>query len=411
MKKVIKYVTVGLAVLAGVFALQTKSVQANEYDLVMNDGGEWQGETSYILNDGDKVTVQNYYSKDVNIYLGMDCDMVYHGTLPEEPPIPVKKNELQILTAGEPPMDYGHAGYMVEATEMTVSENKSFVVFVFELFKVDVKDKGGEAYSGKNYIGGKLYKNCEHIKLEPDSKEGYDFGGFYYDKECEKEPVDIEKTIKMDKDYTLYVKWNEKESPKPDPEPEPKHNFKDVKYDSWMGPAIKYVDAHGLMTGTTETEFAPNVPCNREMMIQILYNAEKKPSVEGKKNPFKDVKNGAWYCNAVIWGADMGATKGISEDKFGLGENLTREQVAQFLYNYANICKLDVSFTKDLSSFDDAKDVSGWATKAMTWAFDKEIIKGKTSKTESKTKLDPKGPATRAEVAQMIMNYYTKCVK
>lgn len=186
--------------------------------------------------------------------------------------------------------------------------------------------------------------------------------------------------------------------------PEPKHKYKDVNYESWMAKAINFVDGYGYMSGISDTEFAPNTPCSREMMVQILYNAEGKPSTKDLKNPFKDVKKGAWFYDAVIWGADKGATKGVSADEFGLGADLTREQVAQFLYNYAVICKRDVKSEADLSEFKDGKNVSGWATKAMKWAVDKKIINGKKSKSDGKLKLDPQGKATRAEVAQMIMN-------
>lgn len=186
------------------------------------------------------------------------------------------------------------------------------------------------------------------------------------------------------------------------PTPTPKPFFKDVKETDWFYKAVKYVYENNIMNGMTEDTFAPRENCDRSMMVQILYNAMGKPESKAA-NPFEDNKPGKWYYNAIVWAKGAGITSGKSATVFGVADNVTREQMAQFLMNYAALKKYDITATTDISRFEDAKDVSSWALKAVKWANANGIINGKSA-----TKLDPKGYATRAEVAAMIMNFNNK---
>lgn len=174
--------------------------------------------------------------------------------------------------------------------------------------------------------------------------------------------------------------------------------FSDVKntwYTEWVQKAIDM----GIMKGTgTGTTFEPDVDCNRAMMVQILYNA--KGAVAGAKTPFKDVKAGAWYEQAVTWAYNHNVTSGISKTEFGVNTKLTREQVAKFLYGYAQNSGYNVKVSTDLSKYSDAGEISSWATDAMKWANAKGIVNG-----TSATTLSPKKTATRAEIAKMVVVY------
>lgn len=175
--------------------------------------------------------------------------------------------------------------------------------------------------------------------------------------------------------------------------------FKDVPTNAWYYSAVKYCYDNRIMSGTSATTFEPNTVCSREMLVTILYNAIGKPVVT-EENPFKDVEKDKWYTKAVTWAAKTGITNGRRKDWFGIGENVTREQVAQFLYNYAEYRGYDMSGGGDLSRFSDANKVSSWALTAMKWANNNGIINGKSG-----GKLDPQGAATRAEIAQMMMTF------
>lgn len=203
-----------------------------------------------------------------------------------------------------------------------------------------------------------------------------------------------------------------KPSPTPDPvDPnatDPTKRFSDVPADKWYskpnGP-IAYVIANSIMSGTSGTAFNPDGNCTREMFVQILYNIEGKP-IFGNYNPFSDVIDGSWYSRAVIWAYDNEITSGTSATTFGVGGNVTREQLAQFLMNYANKRGFDTTARVDISGFPDAAQVSGWAAQSVSWANANGIINGKAR--GGVNFLDPKGNATRAEVAMMIMGFQKK---
>ena len=198
----------------------------------------------------------------------------------------------------------------------------------------------------------------------------------------------------------------------PSPQPLPKsdtsditNQFYDVQPGKWYSKAdgpISYVIKNGIMNGISNNSFNPEGECTREMFVQILYNAEGKQSVN-IQNPFTDNEEGKWYYNAILWGVDRGITSGTSATTFGTGKNVTRQEMAGFLYNYAKSRNFDTSASKDLSSYIDASQISNWAIDKMKWANANGIINGKSS-----INLDPTGTATRAEVAQMIMNFQNK---
>lgn len=189
---------------------------------------------------------------------------------------------------------------------------------------------------------------------------------------------------------------------------DPTKRFTDVAAGKWYskpdGP-IAYVIANGIMNGTSDTTFDPEGSCTRDMFVQILYNVEGRPSC-GSNNPFSDVPNGKWYTKAIIWAYENGVTSGTSATTFGLGGNVTRQQLAQFLMNYAKKRGFDTSARADISGFPDAAKVSGWAAESISWANANSIINGKAK--QGVNYLDPKGNATRAEVAQMIMAFQQK---
>lgn len=177
------------------------------------------------------------------------------------------------------------------------------------------------------------------------------------------------------------------------------YNFKDVPEGKWYTDAVKYMFNAGFMAGKSETKFAPDDKCSREEFVQILANTNHVKEYS-YRIPFEDVVKGKWYENAVMWAYGNNIISGISSTEFGIGQNVTREQVAVLLMNYAKMDGVDTAARADLSSFKDAKSVSGWAKNAMSWANKHNIIKGAKG-----NKLNPQGEASRAEIAQMFCNY------
>lgn len=173
--------------------------------------------------------------------------------------------------------------------------------------------------------------------------------------------------------------------------------FDDVAADAWYAEAVAYMCERGLMAGTAQGVFSPDVTLSRGMIAQILYSLEGKPSASG--SGFDDVAAGAWYYSAISWAAANGVVSGYGDGRFGPDDNITREQLMTILYAYAKRAGLDLESQGSLSYLD-RDSVSGWAYEAACWCTANGIVSGKTGNL-----LDPNGFATRAEAAQMIQNF------
>ena len=143
--------------------------------------------------------------------------------------------------------------------------------------------------------------------------------------------------------------------------------FTDVALDVWYYDAVKYAYDNGLMDGVGNGLFAPATTTTRSMIVQILYNKEGKPE-STYAGAFHDVPDGQWYTAAVEWAGNTNVVSGDGAGGFNPGGNLTREQVAVILYNYASHAGYDTSVRGDTSSFADAGSISFWAADAMSWA-------------------------------------------
>ena len=174
--------------------------------------------------------------------------------------------------------------------------------------------------------------------------------------------------------------------------------FNDVSANDWFASAVDYVTGKGMMNGTADNTFSPKANTTRGMVVTVLYRLENQPSTSAAS--FTDVASGAYYANAVAWANANGIVSGYGSGKFGPNDKVTREQLAAILYRYAQYKKYDVSGANSLDGYTDAQSVSSYAVPALQWANAAGIVTGKSG-----SKLDPKGNATRAEVAAMLMRF------
>ena len=174
--------------------------------------------------------------------------------------------------------------------------------------------------------------------------------------------------------------------------------FNDVSANDWFASAVDYVTGKGMMNGTADNTFSPKANTTRGMVVTVLYRLENQPSTSAAS--FTDVASGAYYANAVAWANANGIVSGYGSGKFGPNDKVTREQLAAILYRYAQYKKYDVSGAKSLDGYTDAQSVSSYAVPALQWANAAGVVTGKSG-----SKLDPKGNATRAEVAAMLMRF------
>ena len=174
--------------------------------------------------------------------------------------------------------------------------------------------------------------------------------------------------------------------------------FIDVARDAWYKDAVQYAYDHGLMTGVSDTEFAPEATTTRAMIVSILARLEGVTTAEAAG--FADVDDNDWYATAVNWAANVGVVNGYEDNTFRPNTAITREQLAAILMNYAAYKGEDVSNRADLSAYSDTATISSWAEETMQWAVAEGLISGVTN-----DQLQPQGNATRAQVAAILQRF------
>lgn len=191
--------------------------------------------------------------------------------------------------------------------------------------------------------------------------------------------------------------WEEPE----DPATDVSEIFTDVPANHWAQAAIQYVYDNGLMTGVSDTAFAPEATTTRAMIVSMLARMENVTSAADAG--FSDVAADDWYATAVNWAAANGIVNGISADTFAPNDPITREQLAAMLMNYAQYKGMDVSARADLSHYSDAENISSWANDVLSWAVAEGLLTGVTDDT-----IAPQVHATRAQVAAILQRFLSE---
>ncbi len=181
--------------------------------------------------------------------------------------------------------------------------------------------------------------------------------------------------------------------------------FMDVPADTWYHDSVEACAECGLFNGTAPARFSPEETMTRAMLVTVLWRLDGEKSPE-KAADFIDVPAGIWYADAVAWASENGIVNGIGKGKFDPEGSVTREQIATILRRYADSKGIDTAKQADLSAYPDEGDVSSYAKEAMAWANAVGLIKG--NKVGGTVFLQPKGNATRAQVAAILMRYVEK---
>lgn len=154
--------------------------------------------------------------------------------------------------------------------------------------------------------------------------------------------------------------------------------------------------------GVSESELI-----KREVAVQTLYDMAGRPKVTGRSR-FKDVEQGAWYENALIWGeknAICVGTPDISSDTFGVGEWVTRQDLALMMMRYSEYrnYKRSIDFGR-ADDFIDYYDIDYYAWEAVTWAATWNIMVGKGAPDAPKEerRIEPHTAATRNDYREML---------
>ncbi len=172
--------------------------------------------------------------------------------------------------------------------------------------------------------------------------------------------------------------------------------FSDVASDAWYAQAVTYVQENGLMSGVGAGRFDPNGTTSRAMFATVLYRAAGSPAVSGS-DTFADTQEGTWYSGGVLWASQQGLVNGVSATRFAPNDPVSREQIATILWRHAGSPS-----GQGGQDFADEGDIATYASTAVDWARGNGIVNGKPG-----NRFDPKGNATRAEVATILQNYLT----
>ena len=177
--------------------------------------------------------------------------------------------------------------------------------------------------------------------------------------------------------------------------------FDDVDEAAWYFDAVRYVFENGLLQGTSDTLFSPDLTTTRAMIVTVLWRMAEEPVVNYAMT-FDDVDEGLWYSEAVRWAASEGIVTGYDDGSFGPNDLVTREQLAAMLYRYAVSQGYDVSVGEDTNilSYADAFSVSEYAVSALQWACGEGIVTGRDNGL-----LAPQDGALRSEFAAMLMRF------
>jgi uncharacterized repeat protein (TIGR02543 family) len=183
--------------------------------------------------------------------------------------------------------------------------------------------------------------------------------------------------------------------------------FNDIAKGEWYYKAARYAYSNALITGVTDTTFAPQSTLTRAMLATILYRNAVVGDGVHTVPPFTDVPAGQWYTDAIAWASSNNLITGTGNNKFAPNDPITREQFATLLYRYTQLSDAGNGTPRaasptdaNLSAYTDAENISGWARDGMSWAYANGLITGRTP-----TTLAPQIPATRAEAAMLLQRY------
>ena len=173
-------------------------------------------------------------------------------------------------------------------------------------------------------------------------------------------------------------------------------------FTEWSHAGIDYCLEHDLLQGLPGAILDPGGTTTRAQFVTMLWRLAGEPEPH-RAAGFTDLTQD-WYRAAVAWAVETGVTNGMSETAFNPGGAVTREQMAAFLYRYVHVAS--AADETVLEQFPDAAEVFAYARPALAWACTEGLIQGVGS--DAGVYLQPKGSATRAQVATLLMRFAQK---
>ena len=180
----------------------------------------------------------------------------------------------------------------------------------------------------------------------------------------------------------------------------PANAAEDVREDSWFYSAVNYVTDKGYMNVVGDAHFAPQTGITRGMLATVLYRLAGSEK-QYQTATFSDNVMGKWYFDGVQYCAEQGIALGYGNGKFGVDDPITRQDMMTMICRYAAGKTADLGA---LDQFDDRDSISEYARWPVAWCVERGVVSGTAYNTVS-----PKENATRAQLAQILMNF-DECV-
>ena len=374
-----------------VYVMFQKKVNSDR-ELDLDISGWKHGEIKYRVNNGTKYTLKSSdypftleEGDKITFYIDADSDYTAKWNLDKE-----SKSYSDEFTVRYKDIDEDGSTLHISFVKKSTIVDNDYPTLTFDI----TGGKHGTVYRGtREYEDGDVIsiKKNDKMTFKAKTDKGYVAVWTYKGESY----VGDEFTVKMgSKDAKLYVEFMDKDDIRLTELP-----FRDVSKRDWYYDDVVYVYRKGYMDGMSSTRFGGELNTTRGQIVTILWRLTGEPRAT-RNNPFNDVSSRQYYYDAISWAYDAGVVDGFDARTFKPDQNVTREQLAAILYRYAKYMNLSTSGSAYLAKYTDADKIANWAYDAMAWANYRGLING-----TSATRIDPKGYATRAQIAAILHRF------
>ena len=374
-----------------VYVMFQKKISSDR-ELDLDISGWKHGEIKYRVNNGTKYTLKSSdypftleEGDKITFYIDADSGYTAKWNLDKD-----SKSYSDEFTVRYKDIDEDGSTLHISFVKKSTVIDNDYPTLTFDI----TGGKHGTVYRGtREYEDGDVIsiKKNDKMTFKAKADKGYVAVWTYKGESY----VGDEFTVKMgSKDAKLYVEFMDKDDIRLTELP-----FRDVSKRDWYYDDVVYVYRKGYMDGMSSTRFGGELNTTRGQIVTILWRLTGEPRAT-KRNPFTDVSSSQYYYDAISWAYDAGVVDGFDAKTFKPDQNVTREQLAAILYRYAKYMNLSTSGSAYLAKYKDADKIANWAYDAMAWANYRGLING-----TSATRIDPKGYATRAQIAAILHRF------
>ena len=175
----------------------------------------------------------------------------------------------------------------------------------------------------------------------------------------------------------------------------------------WAKPFVEEAAELGLFKGDADGRFNPDDHITRAQFVTVLWRMAGTPETAAEL-PFKDIQNQIpEFVSAISWGYSNGYISGTSAATFEPDGTLTREAAMKILHAYSGgKVGMEMQFYAIYDGLlDDSSNISPWAKQSVYWGIYNKLISGTSEST-----ISPQAPATRAQLAKILVNYINQFI-